>query len=288
MIFILLCIIFCTYLVVCLKLFQKYKVNGFQGIVFNYIAAFLTGLIIEKKFPSIENSYSEGWIFYALYLGVSFIFFFNVMELITRKIGPTVTSISGKLSLVIPVLLGFIFFKEAVTILKILGILFALVAVIFTASKEKNQPFNFKNLMWPLLLFFGSGINDSMVKMAQANCLNQNNFDAFNMSIFGIAASMGLLLLIIQLSLKKQKLEIKNVIGGIALGVPNYFSLIFLIKALAQPGYESTLVFPFVNIGIVLLTGICGYFMFNEKFTRLNFFGLVLSIISLILIAFSI
>lgn len=286
MVTILLCILFCTYLVVCLKLFQRFGINGFQGIVFNYIAAFFTGVIVDGKFPLLQNSITHHWIGYALYLGTSFIFFFNVMELITRKIGPTVTSVSGKLSLVIPVLAGFFLLKEEFNILKVIGIILALVAVVFTASKEKSTPFSTQHLFWPLLLFFGSGINDMLVKFGQSK-MPETDFNSFNMMIFGLAASIGIVILIFKIIFKKEKILLKNIVGGLLLGVPNYFSLIFLIRALAQPSFDSTFVFPLVNIGIVILTGICGLLLFKEKFTRLNLAGMILAVVSLLLIAVS-
>ena len=76
----------------------------------------------------------------------------------------------------------------------------------------------------------------------------------------------------------------KNIVGGIALGVPNYFSMYFLIKALQNKNLESATVFTLINIGVILLSTVFGILLFKEKLLKQNYFGIALAIIAVILV----
>lgn len=72
---------------------------------------------------------------------------------------------------------------------------------------------------------------------------------------------------------------------GVMLGVPNYGTMYFLIAALHHPMFEnSSSFFPVNNISIVLATALCGWLLFKEPLSRVNFFGILLAILSIVLI----
>jgi drug/metabolite transporter (DMT)-like permease len=79
----------------------------------------------------------------------------------------------------------------------------------------------------------------------------------------------------------------KAILGGIALGVPNYFSVYFLMKSLSIKSIQSSVVFPVNNMSIVALSALAGIFLFREKITITNKVGILLCIIAIALIAFS-
>ena len=60
------------------------------------------------------------------------------------------------------------------------------------------------------------------------------------------------------------KIKIRNVLAGIILGIPNYFSMYFVLIALEQLG--SIYVFPVLNIGVVLTSAIIGLFIMKIWF----------------------
>ena len=83
----------------------------------------------------------------------------------------------------------------------------------------------------------------------------------------------------------KKTVHLRSVAGGIALGVTNYLSLYFLLKCLEAPGSESSTVFAYVNIGVVITSFISGLILFNEKPERTKIIGVVLSIISITILS---
>jgi len=80
------------------------------------------------------------------------------------------------------------------------------------------------------------------------------------------------------------RLEFKNILGGILLGVPNYFSIVYLLKALSTDGMESSTAFTLNNVGIVILSTLFGLFIFKEKLIWKNWLGIVIAIVSILLV----
>ncbi|WP_437440081.1 EamA/RhaT family transporter [Polaribacter batillariae] len=242
-------------------------------------------LLAEKKIP-ITKIYLEPWFFGALVLGALFITIFFVMAITAQKNGVSVTSIAGKMSVVVPVFFGIILYNESVTFLKILGIIIALVAVYLSSVKEEKS--NKKaTLLFPILLFFGSGAIDTLLKYVQTNHVANEDISIFSGSLFGIAAFFGFLILGVKAIKKRESFGIKNIIAGIVLGIPNYFSIVFLIKALQNKNFESSVLFTINNVGIVILSTLVGLWLFNEKFSVKNKIGVALAILGIVLVTVS-
>lgn len=289
MINLLLSILFATSLAFILKIFERKKLDLFQAIVFNYLSCVITGIAVQQSVPDYSSYSTQSWFVYAVTLGCSFIFFFNVMGYIVKHMGITVMSVANKLSLVIPVSAAFFIFHEEATALKIIGIIIALCAVIFTSLKEESDKHTFKlaQLFWPILLFVGSGMNDTLIKYAQTFHMHDADNAPFNITIFSAAFAVGFLILVGLILLKKNKFDSPSIVGGLMLGVPNYFSMHFLIKALSINGYGGSVIFPLNNIGVVTVSAILAFFLFREKISKINLVGIALAIISIILIAYA-
>ena len=107
----------------------------------------------------------------------------------------------------------------------------------------------------------------------------------FSAAIFGCAFLIGLITLIVK---RDFKITGKTILGGIALGIPNFYSIVFLLKAL-QPEHigDSSTVFPINNVAIVMLTTIFGIVFFKEKLILKNWIGIGIAIISIVMIAVS-
>ncbi|MEO6166465.1 MAG: hypothetical protein ABIO46_01905 [Chitinophagales bacterium] len=285
MIALVLSILCSTYLVIVFRVFKFYKVDMLQGIVVNYITCVVTGMIVSGAIPSTQI-FKEDWFPYAAFLGCSFFFIFNMMAFVAANIGVTLTSVSSKLSMAIPVTAAIYLYGQQLTIIKLLGLLLAFIAVYLTAvTPEKNkQAVHVRGLMLALMIFIGSGINDSVINYAFAKLLVHTEFDIFNISIFGFAAIAGSIAMIYRGIFLGKRIQMKSILGGILLGIPNYFSMLFLLKALNIPGWESSVIFPVNNMGIVILTTFCGWILFREKLSVLNLTGIFVGLLSIALI----
>lgn len=284
MIWLLFSIICSTLIFVIFKYFDKFGVDNLQAIIVNYIVAFTLGMGLRGFDTSLIDIPEKNWFWSAFILGIIFIWLFRLMALASQKIGVSVVSITVKMSLVIPVIFGVLYYQESFGLMKIFGISLALMAVYLTTAKDKSQKSSELYIKLPLILFFGSGIMDTFINYNQEEVVNVDEHGLFTSSIFGMAAVFGTILLLIQHSRNKVKLKLKNVWAGIILGIPNYGSIYFLLRSLNHNNMESSIVFPINNVGIVALSVLVGVFLFSEKLNLKNKIGIALALLSIALL----
>ena len=135
-----------------------------------------------------------------------------------------------------------------------------------------------------MLLFFGSGVIDTTLKYIEVNFVPDQEVAIFSASLFSIAAFFGLIILGVKTLKKREVFGLKNIIAGIILGVPNYYSIVFLIKALQTDGFESSTLFTINNVAIVIVSSIVGLLLFKEHFSRRNKIGVFLAILGILLV----
>lgn len=285
MIYLVLSVVFATSLFVIFKYFEIFKVDTLKAIVVNYIVAFVLGFVLSENAISITEIPSQPWFGGALFLGLLFVSIFFVMALTAQRNGVSVVSVAGKMSVVIPIIFGVILYNESLPFVKIIGILLAIVAVYLASVKEDSEKHEKAGLLLPVILFLGSGTIDTTLKYVQNNYVAENEVAIFSGSLFGFAAFFGLLILIVKTIKKPESFGMKNLVAGIILGVPNYYSIVFLIKALQTKGFESSTLFTINNVGIVVVSTIVGLILFKEKFSLKNKIGILLAVTGIVLVA---
>lgn len=282
----LLSILSSTLIFVVFKLFDRFKINTLHAIVVNYIVAFNCGLFFYNGDVTLSQVPQQPWFLYTLGLGALFIIIFNLMAITTQRSGLSVVSVATKMSVVIPVVFGLVYYKESLGILKILGIILALIAVYLASIKTtKGITIQKKNLIYPLLVFLGSGFIDTSITYLEDTMIAEDEVALFSAIIFSAAAIIGISILVVQAIKGKFTFEFKNIIGGIFLGLPNYFSVYFIVQALRSDILESSGIFTVNNVAIVMLSTLLGITFFNEKLLRKNWIGIILAVISIFLVA---
>jgi drug/metabolite transporter (DMT)-like permease len=271
---------------VAFKIFSKHNINTLNALIFNYITAFVLGYSIQSTPVKLSEIIHFKWFLPAAGLGILFILIFYLMVLTTQKHGMSVVSVASKMSLSIPVIFVIFYYQEALSILKILGIIIALLSVYMVSAKNKDGlKVNKSALLLPFAVFIGSGIIESSIKVLQNDFVPQIETPVFSASIFLFAAITGSIIFVVRFIKTKQLIRIKDIIGGIALGIPNYFSIYFLIEALRNPNLDSSIVFVINNVSIVVLSTIVGIIIFKEHLFRKNKIGIALALFSIILVA---
>lgn len=285
MIYLLLSILFSTGLFVIFKYFGIYKVYVLKAIFINYIVAFIIGFSFAERDFSIVEIPNQPWFLGAICLGALFVSIFFIMAMTAQKNGVSVASVAGKMSVVIPVFFGVFLYNESVTFLKIFGIIIALIAVYLASVKEDKSDSKNAGLLFPILLFLGSGAIDTALKYVEVTYVPKEDVSLFSGSLFGIAATFAFVILFIKAIKKREAFEVKNIIAGIVLGIPNYFSIICLIKALQTEDFESSTLFTINNVGIVIISTIIGILLFKEQFNIKNKIGVALAILGIVIVA---
>jgi len=282
MIFIVLSVIQSVLIFITFKLFDRYRINNLQAIVVNYIVAATFGFLITSTKWSLPTIVTFSWFSTSLVLGMMFICTFFFFALSSQKVGVAVTSVTSKMSLVIPIIISVIFWGESLNGLRIIGIIIALIAFYLTFRKKESVSWKAKYTYLPLLVFAGNGMVDTTMKFADLYYIG-GDLILFLAIVFTTAFFIGLSILMIQLIRRKTRIELKNIGGGVFLGLINFGSTYYMLKAIAV--FESSIVFTITNAAIVGLSGLAGYFVFREKLSWINRVGIILAIIAIIIIA---
>ncbi|WP_190809015.1 EamA family transporter [Flagellimonas sp. S3867] len=285
MIYLVLSVLCTSFLFVIFKLFDVYKVQTLYAIVVNYVVACTVGILLSETDFDFGDMIQRSWFFGAIALGIFFILVFNLMAKTAQVAGVSVASVATKMSLVIPVVLGVVLYQEKLSGFQIAGIFLALAAVYFASMKDGGMEISKKSLVLPLLVFLGSGIIDASIKYFETEHLEPEEVSIFSAMLFGFAAISGFCFVGIKAVKKPLKVNFKNVVAGIFLGVPNYFSIFFLLRALQDGGLDSAAIFTLNNVAIVMLTTLLGIVLFKEKMNPKNWGGIALAVISIVLVA---
>ncbi len=293
MLSLILSIICSAILVLLFKYFERNNIPVFQAIVFNYWTAALCGFIfLPDKAPVYNLSiFSEPWMPVCLGLGVMFITAFTLTGITTKYFGVSIASVAMKLGLVFPVMLAFTVYGEEFNVLKLVGIILAFVAVILSSLSENTSAEGGKkkasHAYLPVIVFIGSGACDAVTQFATKQFLGNSGTEGFAMFIFVSAGIAGTLVWLGQVFTGKSTFNYKCLIGGIVLGITNYFSYLFALKALTEIKWGSSVVFPVINLGVVAFVTLGGILLFREKISRLNAIGLACAAASIIVIILS-
>ena len=274
-------------LIVIFKLFAKLNIDNLQALIVNYFVAGFCGLYFSDVELNLNHLITAPWLFHAIIIGVLFIVTFNLYAKGTQQVGIAVTTVANKLSLFIPVAIALIIYpNEQITILKIVGFLLAVVGIYLSSTKNKKLSFDKKYLWLIIIVFVGQGIADTIFNHAQQTVVDDADKGLFFMCLLLIAGISGLFMLIGKSVKQKPQFKIKNLIGGIALGLPNFASLIFFFNALESSGLEASQVFPVVSMGVVVLSALVGLILFKEKLSGANWLGLGFAVLSIFIITF--
>lgn len=247
------------------------------------------GALMQGELPFTTSMISSPWFRYDIVLGVLFIFGFNVGAVSYQLFGIAFTSVMQRMSIILTVAVTIVFFGESAPWLKIIGVLIAISAIyLINQKKDADQQISQKKIyiMVPALVLIFTSIIEIVLFVAEHQEIVGQDQMPFTTHAFGMAGIFGLMFLIPGYVTGRFKFNIKHVTAGIILGLPNYFS-IYLITVILAKGMEGSVLFPMLNVSILLLSAVIGSWHFHEKLTRKNWMGIVCSMIAIALIALS-
>jgi len=266
-------------------MFEKYKVDNLQALIVNYITAgFCSYLFLETDF-SLDYILESDWLYHSMIIGTLFIIVFNFYAFGIQKAGVAVTTVANKMSLIIPVCAALILYPEenAFTLLKGIAFFLALAGIYLSSTKGGKLSFDKKYLWLIILVFVGQGISDSIFNDFAQKFPNEGNY-LFFMVLFFMASISGILILSGKSIKTRNPLQLKSIFWGVIFGIPNFFSLVFFLKALGS--MSSSIVFPLVSMGVVISSSLIGLLLFQEKLTRSNWIGILLSICAIYIFSY--
>ncbi|WP_109432340.1 DMT family transporter [Aggregatibacter segnis] len=261
---------------VLLKVARKRNIAIQQAIAFNYIVALsLSWFLLKPDFKGLEFTdfiaQSENTPIF-LALGILLPSVFIIMSKAVEFAGIVRSDAAQRLSLFLPILAAFLIFHETLSQSKVVGIVLAFVGLFCLLSKPNQQSaVDFRGVLGLIGVWFGYGIIDILFKQVA------KSGGAFPTTLF-IAFSLAACIMFIYLLFKRTQWNVASFVGGIVLGVLNFFNILFYIKAHQSFGSNPTLVFAGMNIGVICLGTITGALIFKEKISKVNWLGIVFSL----------
>lgn len=268
-----------------LKLARRYQIDVYQAITWNYSIAILLTWIFLK--PHLQNLQSAPIYIYSL-LGFLLPTLFVVIAAAIRYTGIVRTEVAQRLSLFIPIIAAFLLFGEALTPLKIVGIIIGFAAIICSVVKKngyQRQRAPANTWLFLLTVFVGMGVIDILFKqMALSKAVS---YPSSLFMVYVVAFILSLLGLFYLIATGKAKFSWPHIFFGWVLGIANFGNILFYLKAHQALAKSPSTVFAGMNIGVIALGSLVGLFVFKEKLSLLNKAGIVLAIIAIIVISFA-
>lgn len=293
MIYILLTILSSSTLFVVFKLVDKKKIPVLEVIILNYVVAILCGILLIDSNVSVSHILYSTWLPFAIFIGILFIVMFFVVAKSTSLVGISISTVANKMSLIIPIIVSMLIDKnDFPTLMKVLGIILALVAVYLSVYKKKKTKLNKQLIYLPVILFLGMGIVDALIKYTQHFYVSNEALPVFSTVLFVFAALTGFVVKFFQKTPIKMFFNMPVLAHGTVLGLANYGSIYFLIQALnfvhdSGITTDGSKVFGMVNLGTILLSVLIGFFYFKEKLLKINWMGILIAVLAIVVLYLS-
>lgn len=263
------------------KISRRYNVTIPQVVTWNYVFAILLCYLFFSPDTSEVNVTSPWAIYASLMLLMPSIFLFLALSI--KHMGIVKTDTAQRLSLFIPILAAWFIFKEDFNTLKIIGICVGFPAILMILSRQDTNKSN--NWIYPAIVLTGFGIVDILFKQIALYTTLPYTTSLFivfcgSLVVSAIAAT-------IQIVSGKQKFGVVNLTFGALIGIFNFGNILFYLKAHKAFAENPSTVFAAMNMGVIILGSLAGVIIFNEKITKLNYFGLFLALTAIVIITLS-
>ena len=287
------CIFSSTGIFIVFKYLDKKNLPSFPVIIINYLVASIMGFLINADQVKVSDIFSASWIPVSILIGFLFIVMFFVIARSSNEAGISVTTVASKMSVVFPIAFSMMIDpSDKLTLLKGAAVLATLTGVLLTVYEPGRSLQARKRKYLPLVLFIGMGLVDSLVKFAQHSYVSDRETALFSAALFAMAFLTG----IVMLPFRKEGIsEFKSAAvwrWGLLLGIVNFGSIYLMVSALNHVNeygarIDSSVIYGANNIGIVSLSVLAGLFIFREKLRRINWVGIAISAIAIVLFSIS-
>ena len=276
MFYLILSVIFSVLLLVNFRAHARFQVDTRIAILLNYPVCFLTAYFhqpsaIPFHWPSAMDT------FLLMAMGVGFVITFLLSGFSTQKNGMAPTSLANNISLVIPVLINLFILKTGGEINW--SISFGLVlsfAAIYFCSPQLTSADGVKPVVSLLLaVFVAYGLTNTLFSYLNGSLTYfvGGTLPFIMMLLIGSMISSAIVLIWKSVN-GTLAWNTNSVLAAIPLGLPNFFSFYFLLKALDAYQNNAAVVLTMYNLSVILLSAITAYVFFKERLTNRQWIGL--------------
>lgn len=276
MIFLLLAIFSSSMISILMRVSSDKVSANLSMVATNYLVCSMLGAayagfeLVVPKVPGFSLTIWLGLISGVLYLTSLVLFQVN-----TRRHGIVLSSVFMKLGLLVPIVMSVLFFREMPTASQAAGFCLAVFAIVMINLKSDGRQTGFGIRLIIMLLLSGGA--DVMAKV----------FDVFapgslsSLYLFYTFATACVLCLGLVLY-QKERPGFRELLYGVLIGIPNFFSAKFLLGALTK--LPAVVVYPSFSVATMLIVTIAGVAVFRERLSKIQWIALAVIIGALILL----
>ena len=276
MIYLILAIACSTLISVIMRISSDKVTGNVSMLAMNYlmcvvVAALYTGL--DQLFPQVAalpGTLAMGAVHGILYLSSFVLFQHNV-----KKNGMVLSATFMKLGLLVPIVLSVILFGELPGVLQIIGFVIAVAAIVLINWSSDRSDLRMGAGLVVLLIAGGAGDAMSKVFEVYGSSALSSQF-LFYTFLVALILCVGLVIL------KKERPGRNEVLFGLLIGVPNYFSARFLLLSLAS--VDAVIAYPTYSVATLLAVTLIGVLLFREKLSRRQWVAIGMILVALALL----
>lgn len=207
--------------------------------------------------------------------GVLYLAGFLLLQRNIRVNGVVLSATFIKLGLLVSMAVSVIFFGERPEIWQWAGFALAVAAIVLMNYRPGEGKAG--NMAGLILLLLAGGGGDAMSKIFEE--LGNPAFSGhFLLTTFLMALGLCLMLF----GLRKEAAGIREVLFGLLIGIPNFFSAKFLLGALKD--IAAVVVYPVYSVATILAVTVTGVLVFREKLEKRQWIALAMILVALALL----
>lgn len=241
---------------------EKYCQGHYGILLMNYVVCVLAGLILTGR--GLTQTDGKGMpvtIVFGVVTGLLYCGSFILLQWNVRKNGVILSSTFMKLGVIVPAVLAVVWFGERPGWNQGLGFILAITAILMIHLEKGKIRTEKAYTIGLLLLLLGGGLGDSMAKFYDV--YGNPGLGSFFLMLSFLVSGIISGILIFR---GREKITKYEVLFGVLIGIPNYFSARFLLWALAD--IPAVITYPTYSIAAMALIGAAGVLMFREKLTK--------------------
>ena len=276
MIFLLLAILSSAMVSVTMRLSTGRISNNVGMLAMNYlmcmaVAGALTGFgNLLPMGPTLGQTLAMGG-----FNGVLYLLSFVLLQLNVKKNGVVLSATFMKLGLLVPMVISVLFFREMPTAGQMAGFCIAVGAILLINLEKGSSVVGFK--LGLILLLLGGGGADAMSKVYE-ELGDPELSEQFLFYTFAVAFVLCIALMLG----KKQRIGKGELLFGLLIGVPNYFSSYFLLRALED--VPAVIAYPSYSVATIFAVTVVGVLAFRERLGRCQWLALGIILAALVLL----
>ena len=250
--------------------------GGMSLLCMNYITCTIAAGVytgpgnLFPAHPGLWQTVGLGVFNGALYLGA-----FLLLQRNTRRNGVVLSSVFMRLGLLVPMVLSVLVFRERPGAVQVLGFVLAVGAIVLINAPGTGEKQHFR---WGLLLLLlAGGGADAMSKVFEQ--LGSGELSSHFLYYTFQSAMLFCAVLVIK---ERETVTWREVLFGLGLGLPNYFSTRFLLLSLSH--IPAVIAYPTYSVATILAVTLAGVAFFRERLQKNQWAALGIILVALVLL----